>query len=237
MATCNKRKRQVLSIEQKLEICRRLRGGASITALSKELEIGKSTIYDIKRNEEKLNSFATKMDCTEGSLKRKTMKLASDTKLDDALYLWFAQKRSQGVPISGPILIAKAIALNEKVNPGDDKFKASSGWLKNFQSHLGIRQLTIQGETMSANKETVGDFKSSLSHPIEDEGLVLSPVYNCDETGFYWKALPSKTLASFKEEKAPVYKVRKERVTILACANATGDHKLPWLVRQRIPEP
>ena len=216
----------VLSIEQKLEICRRLRSGASVTALSKEMDVGKSTICDIKRNEEKLTSFAAKMDSTEGSLKRKTMKLASDTKLDDALYLWFAQKRSQGVPISGPILMAKALELNEKVNPGDDKFKASSGWLKNFQSRHGIRQLAIQGETMSANKESVGDFKSSLSQLIESEGLVLSQVYNCDETGLYWKALPSKTLASRKEEKAPGYKVSKERVTILACSSATGDHKL-----------
>lgn len=101
MATCGKRKRKVLSIEQKLEICRRLRGGAiSITALSKELDIGKSTISDIKKSEEKLTAFATKMDSVEGSLKRKTMKMASDSKLDDAMYLWFAQKRSQGVPIS-----------------------------------------------------------------------------------------------------------------------------------------
>ena len=101
MATCGKRKRKVLSIEQKLEICRRLRGGAiSITALSKELDIGKSTISDIKKSEEKLTAFATKMDSVEGSLKRKTMKMASDSKLDDAMYLWFAQKRCQGVPIS-----------------------------------------------------------------------------------------------------------------------------------------
>lgn len=125
----------------------------------------------------------------------------------------FAQKRSQGVPISGPILMAKA--LNEKVNPGDDNFKASSGWQKNFQSRHGLRQLAIQGETMSANKESVGDFKRSVSQLIENEGLVLSQVYNCDETGLYWKALPSKTLASRKEEKAPGYKVSKERVTIL----------------------
>ena len=69
MATCGKRKRKVLSIEQKLDICRRLRSGASITALSKEMDIGKSTICDIKRSEEKLTSFAAKMDSTEGSLK------------------------------------------------------------------------------------------------------------------------------------------------------------------------
>ena len=223
MVTCTKRKSKVLSIEQKLEICQRLRSGGSITAFSKEIDIGKSTICDIKRNKEKLTSFAAKMDSTEGSIKRKMMELASDTKLDDALYLWFAQKRSQGVPISGPILMAKAL---EKVNPGDDKFKASSGWLKNFQSRHGIRQLAIQGETMSANKESVGDFKSSHSQLIESEGFVLSQVYSCDETGLYWKALPSKTLASRKEEKAPGYKVTKERVTILACSNATSDHKL-----------
>ena len=47
----------MLSIEQKLEICRHLRGSAiSITALSKELDIGKS---DIKKSEEKLTAFAT----------------------------------------------------------------------------------------------------------------------------------------------------------------------------------
>ena len=229
MATCSKsskRKRKVLSVEQKLEICRRLRGGTSITALSKELELGKSTICDIKRNEGRLTRFAAKMDSTEGSMKRKTMKMASDTRLDDAVFLWFAQKRSQGVPVSGPILMAKALELNAKINPGDEKFKASTGWLKNFQSRHGIRQLAIQGETMRANKDAVGDFKSMLSQLIKDEGLVLGQVYNCDETDLYWKALPSRTLASRKEEKEPGYKDRKERVTILACANATGDHKL-----------
>ena len=124
--------------------------------------------------------------------------MASDS---NALYLWFAHKRCHGVPISGPILMAKSLMLNVKVNSEDDKFKASSGWLKNFQSRHGICQLAIQGET-SANKESVGDFTSSLSQGIENEGLVLSQLYNCDETGLYWKALPSKTLSSRKEENA-----------------------------------
>ena len=39
MSTCSRRKQKVLSIEQKLEICQRLRGGTSSTVLSKELEI------------------------------------------------------------------------------------------------------------------------------------------------------------------------------------------------------
>ena len=64
MATCSKRKRKVVSIEQKVEICQRLRSGASITVLLKEMDIGKSMICDIKRSEDKLTSFAAKMDHT-----------------------------------------------------------------------------------------------------------------------------------------------------------------------------
>jgi len=45
------------------------------------------------------------------------MKDAQNKQLDGALYLWFAQKRSQGTPISGPILAAKALELNRQLNP------------------------------------------------------------------------------------------------------------------------
>ena len=37
-------------------------------------------------------------------------KESSNKMLDEALYIWFAQKRSQGVPISGPILTSKALS-------------------------------------------------------------------------------------------------------------------------------
>lgn len=121
--------------------------------------------------------------------------------------------RSQGVPISGPILSSKALELNQRLNPSDaESFKASSGWLCRFKSRHGIRQLSIQGEKMSADKDCVGDFKKTLSEFIEKEQLTLNQVYNCDETGLYWKALPSKTLASQKEKIAPGYKVCKREL-------------------------
>ena len=46
------------------------------------------------------------------STSRKTMKEAQNKQLDNAAYLWFAQKRFQGTPISGPILATKALELN-----------------------------------------------------------------------------------------------------------------------------
>ena len=60
MAT-NQRKRTVLSVDQKFEICKRLKKGATITSLLKELNIGKLMICDIKRNEEKLVTFVEKL--------------------------------------------------------------------------------------------------------------------------------------------------------------------------------
>ena len=123
------RKRTVLSIETKLEICKRLKKGATVTAVSREFYLEKSTISDIKRNEGKLTSYAAEMESTAGFFSRKTIKKAKYSKLDDSLYLWFAQKRSQGIPISGPILMAKALELNQMMNQ-DQQFKIAQDGLK-----------------------------------------------------------------------------------------------------------
>jgi len=151
MATNNqavhKQKRTVLSIGDKLKICKKLKEGTTPTLLAREYELGKSTISDIKRNKHKLKEYALKLDSTDGSNSRKTLKESSNKLLDEALYIWFAQKWSRGVPILGPILSSKALELNQRLNPSDaESFKASSGWLCRFKSRHGIRQLSIQGE-------------------------------------------------------------------------------------------
>ena len=104
-------------MNQKLQICKRLKKGASITSLSKELGLGKSTICDIKQNEDKLVTFVEKLNSAEGSKTRTTMKAAKDKKLDEAVAMWLMQKRSEGVPISGPILMAKALQYHTKLYP------------------------------------------------------------------------------------------------------------------------
>ena len=39
------------------------------------------------------------------------MKLGRDEELEVALFLWFKQKREEGIPITGPIVQAKAREL------------------------------------------------------------------------------------------------------------------------------
>ncbi|GFT27570.1 jerky-like protein [Trichonephila clavipes] len=65
---------------------------------------------------------------------------------------------NKGDPISGPLLREKALKLHEKLG-GSADFKASTGWLKNFKSLLGIRELQIEGESMSGKKNSAHKFK------------------------------------------------------------------------------
>ncbi|GFX77517.1 jerky-like protein [Trichonephila clavipes] len=59
----------------------------------------------------------------------------------------------KGYPILGPLLCEKALELNEKLG-GSADFKSSTGWLKNFKSHHGIRELHIEGESLSSDKNS-----------------------------------------------------------------------------------
>jgi len=132
----------------------------------------------------------------------------------------------------------KARLMHKLIHPGSgNNFKASSGWLQHFKERHGIRQLKLQGESLSADHEAVEPFRIKLNKLIEKEQLTLSQVFNCDETGLFWRVLPDKTLAAGHEKTAKNYKTSKDRVTVLATANATGDFRLPLLVIGKSRDP
>ena len=56
------------------------------------------------------------------SKKAKIMKLGDDMKHDEAIYIWFKQKRGEGTPITGPSLCEKAIQLHQKLH-GEESIK------------------------------------------------------------------------------------------------------------------
>lgn len=225
----SKRKRVVLSLKDKINIIESLKKGETGCKLANKYGVGTSTISDIKKNTDSILSYTCKLDSEDGSKHRKTMTKPKHELLEDALYCWFLQKRSTGQPISGPLLCEKALELNKKLG-GDESYVASNGWLYRFKSRHGIRELKIQGEKMSANVDAGNSFKDDFKKKLNENNYDLDFVYNADETGLNWKSLPSKSLASRRENSAPGYKTSKERVTILVCANATGTHKIPLLL-------
>lgn len=122
--------------------------------------------------------------------------------MDDAVYLWFTQRRRLGEPISGPVLCEKALEFNKSLG-GSGNFKASSGWLSNFKQRHGIRVLDIQGEKLSSDQAGALAFKADFANMIDIGKYNRDDIYNTEETGINWRALPRRSLASHQETSAP----------------------------------
>lgn len=75
--TSGKRKRVVLSLENKICILDRLARGERATKLATEFGIGNATVTDLKKNEAKIRAFVSSMESLSVSSKqRKIMRLA-----------------------------------------------------------------------------------------------------------------------------------------------------------------
>lgn len=223
----NKRKRIVVPIEEKLKAIRRIQAGETIKIVARDYGVGEVTVGDWNRNSTKIEEWCIKQ--ASSSSRRKSMKKGDYEKVNEALFTWFTQQRSKGVPLSGPILQQKAIMISKQF-PETDRFTGSSGWLDRWKKRYGVRQLTICGEKLSADVSSIEKFKQDFKKLIKHCGYTCDQIYNCDESGLNYKMLPSKTLASRQEKSAPGHKRSKERLTIMACSNASGNHKIPLMV-------
>uniref|UniRef100_A0A1B6M632 HTH CENPB-type domain-containing protein n=1 Tax=Graphocephala atropunctata TaxID=36148 RepID=A0A1B6M632_9HEMI len=231
-----KRKKTVVTMEEKLRAIKRLDMGESAKKIAAEMGVGTSTVSDWKKSRKAIENWCLTQPSSSGITSSKMMKKGTLDKVNEALYLWFTKCRAKGVPMSGPILQEKAIQFNKEMD-NDSEFKASEGWLEKWKKRYGVRKLEITGEKLSANPEDVKKFKSFLHELLEKKQITGDQLFNCDESGLNFKMLPSSTLASKHEDSAPGYKKKKERVTILACSNVTGTLKLPLCVIGKSQKP
>ncbi|XP_014679538.1 PREDICTED: jerky protein homolog-like [Priapulus caudatus] len=236
-----KRKRVVLKVEQKLDIIRRLENGATQARIAEEFGIGTSTVSDIFKQRDTLKKFVSETAVFEVAAKRKVMRSAINEAVDQATYCWFLQQRASNTPLSGEFIKAQALKFNKIClrdgTGGNPDFKASCGWLQKFKERHGIRGRSVQGEILSTNPHAVDLFLNQLEEIIADGELSREQIYNCNETGLYFKVLPHRTLVGPREKTAPGSKKSKDRLTLLATFNATGTHKLPLLLIGKSKKP
>ena len=146
MASCSKRKRVVLSIEDKWTVRKKV----SYSEINNQFNIAKSTISDIVRSKEKLKKFKQskcELGISKSVKKTKTMRGGKFDKLDQALYIWFRQMREKGVPVTCPILLEKAKEYHALLYADSPKpFTASYGFQWRFCNRFGIKSLSIVGK-------------------------------------------------------------------------------------------
>lgn len=213
-------------MEEKLRAIKRIDAGESAKKIALELRVGTSTVSDWKKKSGEIEKWCSSQSSGSAIKARKSMHKGKHVEVGEALFLWHEHLRGKGVPVNGPILQEKALHFKRQIEGEDGEFTASDGWLDRWKKRYGIRQISISGEALSANKDAVPEFKKLLFSILDKEGISGDQLYNCDETGLNFKMLPTKTLASEKEASAPGYKKSKERVTVLACSNVTGNHML-----------
>ena len=101
-----------------------------------------------------------------------------------------------------------------------DDFSASNGWLEAWQKRFGVRHATLCGEAAEVPKHVVTEWAQRL--PVITEGYQLADIYNADETGLYFRALPNQSMVVRKG-----IKMSKERITVLLACSADGEKLKP----------
>ncbi|OWK11541.1 hypothetical protein Celaphus_00006843, partial [Cervus elaphus hippelaphus] len=235
----NKRgKYTTLNLEEKMKVLSRIEAGRSLKSVTAEFGISKSTFYDIKKNKKLILDFVLKQDMPlVGAEKRKRKTEAKYGDVDDAVYMWYQQKCSAGVPVRGVELQAAAEKFAQCFGRTD--FKASTGWLFRFRNRHAIGNRKVCAEqVLSSASENVESFRQKLSMLIKEEKLCLAQLYSGDETDLFWKSMTENTQASRKAICLPGRKINKERLSALLCANADGTHKLKSIIigKSKLPK-
>ena len=220
---------RVVTLEKKLEIISQLKKVKSQRFVSSLFDIPKSTVADVWKARDKIERHVSASDNPSFAKKRCIVKEANLRSWTKQFYTWFIQQRSKGAPVPGPLLQQKALQMFKILYPDKDadSFKGNSGWLHKFSCRHRVRGISLQGESLSADASAVFTFRSKQLRKMEEEGYTQNQVFNADETGLWWRLLPSRALIHCGEREAKNFKKSKERVTLLACSNAAGTCRLP----------
>lgn len=222
------KKRKSLTAGQKKEVCLKKLASPSLKnkELAQEYDVSEGMVCDILK--EKDRWLAIDLNSYQAGLKRD--KKAPFINIDEALTIWVENALQVGLVITDEILSTKA--LNFAYLLGEDKFKGSIGWVDNFKKRHNLKQYSMHGEAGSAPLEDLDSMRKNLRQKLRNYNR--EDIFNCDETGLFWKLRPSRTISN-----GPVSgtKQSKERVTVLLTCNAIGNEKLPPLFIHKYENP
>lgn len=231
-----KRRRIVLSLEKKRDIIEKMEAGWSIPSLAQTYDVPNNTLYDLRKNKERIMQYQLDFGKkTTKNVPRKVISKPRFASVDEATLTWFKQQRAAGVLVRGTEVLNAAEKFAQLQGVKD--FKASEGWLFRFKRRHGLSNRKAHGEALDCDESGLEDFRQKFSDLISKEGLLLSQIYNADETGLFYRSTPTNTLASEEEKKIPGRKLSKQRVSALCGANATGLHRLKPVIVGKAKQP
>ncbi|GFT04802.1 tigger transposable element-derived protein 1 [Nephila pilipes] len=230
-----KKPKKMISMEAKHEIIAKHERGVRIIDLANEYDRNPSTISTIIKQKEAIK----KRQPSKGVTIISKLRTNIHDEMEQLLLLWIKEKQLAGDSVSEAIICEKAGAIFQDLkrdvtetegesSQAGEGFKASRGRFDNFKKRSGIHSVIRHGEASG------GDIKAAekvFEKLISEDGYLPQQVFNCDETGLFWKKLPRRTFITAEEKSLPGHKAMKDRLTLALCANSTGDFKIkPLLV-------
>ncbi|XP_049291894.1 tigger transposable element-derived protein 1-like [Anopheles funestus] len=226
-----------IPIEMKKQIIEKRENGVSVIKLAREYNRTTSTICSILKDKEKLKALTVSKGVSRRSEKRSQV-------IDDVerlLLIWINEKQQQGGNITQCSICEKAKRIFNDIvedlpssSTSTEVFKASNGWFERFKKRTGIYNVIRHGEGAGgSNVKAANDFVKIFNDLVHTGGYLPQQIFSCNETGLFWKKI-SNIACLTAEQKHPQHpKSMKDRLTLLLCANASGDLKIkPLLVDQ-----
>jgi uncharacterized protein YerC len=221
-----KKVRAPLTVKDKLKVIDMLKSGNSQRKIAIEFGISKSQVQQIGKNQEEILKG---VDSGDLKLSAKVTKNMSENKeLDDAVYDLFLEMRNPKFrckPLSISRAHIQARALREAEIRGISGFSASDGWFRNWRRRYEIgASIRLYGE---AGDVDVGAIEPAMRDlRVQLANYHLKNIFNMDETGLFYRAMPARTYLAYNESRKTVRGTKslkaKDRVTLVLCVNVDG---------------
>lgn len=241
ISTNRTKPRSKISINQKLQILRDLDSGSKISKIASSYRISRSTVMNIRKRRGKIIECAKNVSRQVVDRTIRVRNLAIH-KLETVLFTWIIDQRERRALLSEHLVRQKAKSLFTTLDifrATKQKFLASHGWFQNFRRRHNLRNVKFRGEAASADNESATAYTSKFKDIIREGEYSSKQVFNVDETGLFWKKMPTRTYVLEEDSQQSGFKLMKDRLTLLLGGNANGDVKLkPLLIfKSATPRP
>ena len=180
--------RKVLTLHDKVAVCKALDAGKSHRQIACDFEVGKTQIGNIAKQRD--NIMVAFEAGAVGHRKYLSPKHQPYEKLNEQVMEFFYEARAKHMPIEGKHLKREGQKIAMKL--GYDNFCASNGWLRSLCSRHQLKYANLHGESADVDHEACDKWVTDVL-PGLLQGYTADKIFNVDEIGIFYRRLPTKS--------------------------------------------
>ncbi|XP_062503909.1 tigger transposable element-derived protein 6-like [Corticium candelabrum] len=177
-------KRKVLTLEDRIRVIEKVEQGKSCCCVAVDMDVGKTQVHSIVRDRKSIRrQWET---CRSGPKQKYQIRKVQYDDIDRAVWEWFVEACSKNIPVSSRLIQERALVYAEQLDYS--ALSGSNGCLEKWMTRHNVRLPCLSGEAADVDASVVDDW----SHRLQSlcEGYKLRDIFNANETGLFYRALP-----------------------------------------------